>query len=331
VNRLALVRAVRDGAGLFRALPRGTLFVTGGDRRRWLNGMISNDVERLTQGPTASGCYATLLTPQGRIVADLQVVDRGDAFWLDLAGEALAGVIERLDRYIVADDVSLADRSGEFERMALEGPAAERIFAAAAADAPALAADAGAEVRVAGVPVLVAAFGWTGEPALQVAAPIDRADVVADRLRDAGASLGLVDADFEVLETLRIEAGVPRFGAELDESVLPAEAGLDRAVANDKGCYTGQEVVERLRSQGRVSHHLVGLVTEGDDLFAVGATVTAGDSSVGEVTSACLSPRAGAIALAFVRRAHAEPGARLAVDGRIATVTALPFDAIAPS
>ena len=329
---MKLATAVRDGAGLFRALPRGTLVVTGSDRRRWLNGMISNDVERLTPGATASGCYATLLTPQGRIVADLQVVDGCDAFWLDLdGGEVLPGVIERLNRYIIADDVSLADRSGEFERMALEGPAAPRIFAAAARDAPNLAADAGVAVRVAEVPVLVAAFGWTGEAALQLAAPARRADVVADALREAGVSQGLVDADLDVLETLRIEAGVPRLGAELDESVLPAEAGLERAVATDKGCYTGQEVVERLRSQGKVSHRLVGLATGGGQPLAVGAAVTADGSQVGEVTSSCLSPRAGAIALAFVRRAYAAPGTRLAVGGRIATVAALPFEGDRPS
>jgi folate-binding protein YgfZ len=327
LNRLERAAAVRKGAGLFRDLPRGVVAVAGSDRERWLNGMISNDVSGLEPGPSSSGCYATLLTPQGRIVADVQVLQRGDAFWLDLASAAVAPVIERLERYVIADDVELADRSADVDRLGLEGPAAFEIFSRAARDAPRLAPNACADVELAGVSVTVAAFGWSGEAALQFIAPVGAGGAVADGLRAAGAERGLVDSDFEVLEILRIEAGIPRFGAELDESVLPAEAGLDRALSTTKGCYTGQEVVERLRSQGQVSHRLVGLTTAGEAPFDVGAEVAAAGKRVGEVTSACLSPTAGAIALAFVRRASADPGTELQVAGRTARVAALPFAA----
>lgn len=325
MNRLERAAAVRRGAGLFRDLPRGVIAVAGSDRTRWLNGMVSNDVAGLEPGTSGSGCYATLLTPEGRIVADLQVLQRGDVFWLDVEASAVGSVVGRLERYIIADDVQLADRSADFERLGLEGPGAFEIFSRAARSAGRLSPDACVDVELAGVSVTIAAFGWSGEAALQLFAPSGKGAAVADVLHDAGAELGLVESDFEVLEILRIEAGVPRLGAELDESVLPAEAGLDRAVSTRKGCYTGQEVVERLRSQGQVSHCLVGLTTAGEKPFEVGAEVMAAGKRVGEVTSACLSPVAGAIALAFVRRAFAEPGAELQVAGRTARVAPLPF------
>jgi len=327
LNRLERAAAVRRGAGLFPDLPRGVVAVAGSDRTRWLNSMVSNDVASLETGTSNSGCYATLLTPQGRIVADLQVLQRGDVFWLDVPAFAVSAVVERLERYIIADDVQLADRSAEFERLGLEGPAAFEIFSRAARNAPRLAPDACADVEIAGVSVTVAAFGWSGEAALQLFAPTGSGTAAAHGLRAAGAELGLVECDFEVLEILRIEAGLPRLGAELDESVLPAEAGLDRAVSTRKGCYTGQEVVERLRSRGQVSHHLVGLSTFGERPVEVGSEVTAAGKRVGEVTSACLSPAAGAIALAFVRRDFAETGTELEVGGRTARVAPLPFSA----
>ena len=260
-------------------------------------------------------------------MADLQVLERGDEFWLDLESDAVDAVIERLERYIIADDVKLADRRGTLERLSLEGPAASEILAAAAPGAPRLAADACTDVELAGVAVAVAAFGWSGEAAYQLFAPAGTGTAVAIGLRAAGKALGLVESELGDLEILRIEAGIPRLGAELDESVLPAEAGLERAVSSDKGCYTGQEVVERLRSRGQVSHRLVGLTTAGDRPLAVGADIAAEGKRVGEVTSACVSPAAGSIALAFVRRAFAEPGTELQVAGRSARVAELPFAA----
>ena len=317
--------AVRSGAGLFALAGRGLVAVTGSDRVRWLDGMVSNDVQSLVPGAERSGCYATLLTPQGRIVSDLHVLLRPDAFWLELAAEALASAIERLDRYIVADDVALVDRSAEFARLALEGPAAARILAEVAGSDPSLAADACVDLTIAGAQVLVAAFGWSGEPGFQLFAPPAAAAAVEEALVAAGAAYALVRADAEALEILRIEAGVPRQGRELDDEVLPAEARLDRAVSQTKGCYTGQEVVARMQSRGRVSHLLVGLHFADGAPPEVDQTVNAGEKKVGEVTSACISPAAGAIALAYVRHAHAEPGTSLAVAGREARVQTLPF------
>jgi folate-binding protein YgfZ len=315
--------AVRRGAGLFRLEDRALLAVSGEDRVRWLDGMLSSEVRSLS--PERTGSYSVLLTRTGRVVTDLHVLWRPEAFWLELAADALAPTCAHLEKFIIADDVSLRDLSGDWERLALEGPAAPGVLAAALPDLPELEPDACADLPLDAAEVRVAAFGWSGESAFQIFAPRGRGDALAQRLLAAGAEQGLVPAGPEALEILRVEAGIPRYGAELDESVLPDEAGLGRAVSTRKGCYTGQEVVARLRSQGQVSYQLVGLRSEDGAPPEPGAEVSAGGRKVGEVTSACVSPSAGAIALAFVRRAHAAPGTELRAGERSVRVAALPF------
>lgn len=331
MNTESCAVAVRRGAGLMRELPRAVIEVVGSDRTRWLNSMITNDVSSLAVGPANSGRYAALLSPKGRIIADLQVLERGDAYWLDVDAAAAVLVLETLGRYIVADDVELADRSADFDRLGVEGPALFDVVGAMARGLELLEPDACTEVDLDGNAVTVARFGWSGEAALQFFAPAGTGGTLAERLFGAGTAAGLVEASSEVLETLRIEAGIPRFGAELDESVLPAEVGLERAISIDKGCYMGQEVVERMRSQGQASHRLVGLVAAGEESFVPGEALSSGGKSVGEVTSACRSDGIGSIALAFVRRAFAEPGTQLEVDGREATIAPLPFVAGSPA
>jgi folate-binding protein YgfZ len=328
------VLAVRRGAGLFRLAGRGLLRVEGRDRVRWLDGMLSNDVAGLAPGPERSGCYAALLTRQGRIVADFHVLLRDSCVWLETAREALGTAVQTLEGFIIADDVSLHDASAEFERLGLEGPAAPAVLAAALGGELPLADDAWAGAELAGVPLVVAAFGWSGAPGRQLFAAAGEGERVAAALLAAGAAHGLVEAGAEALEVLRVEAGVPRLLAELGPDVLPAEARLERAVSTTKGCYTGQEVVARMASRGRVGHLLVGLrlaaaqgAERADSLPAPGAELRIGESVVGELTSAGLSPSEGAIALGFVRAAHAEPGTRVRVAGREARVAELPFAA----
>ena len=318
-------RAARAGAALFRRADAGLVEVTGADRVRWLDGMLSNDVAGLEPGPERSGCPALLLTRKGRIVADPHVLLRPEALWLALARDAVAVAIETLERFVVADRVELADRSDAWERLALEGPAAPELLDAAAGAPLGLAPGAAADAELAGTAVVIAAYGVT-EGGRQIFAPAGSGERVAAALRAAGA----VEAGAEALEILRIEAGTPRLYAELDEDVLPAEAGLDHAISTTKGCYTGQEIVARLASRGRVNHRLVGLALEGATPPALGDAIRDGEREVGEVTSACLSPGAGPIALGFVRATSALPGTRLEVAGRPARVSPLPFPDASP-
>ncbi len=314
-------RQVRAGAGLFAHEDRVILEVTGGDRVRWLQGQISNDVAALSAG---EGCYATVLTVKGRIIADLRVLARGDRFWLETGASVQEAVHARLDRYIVADDVALADATPGFARLGLEGPATAAVLEAAGAAFPS--AEFGAvETAVAGVDVLAWRFGFTNLPACQLFVPGPEVSAVREALLAAGSASGLIEADEAVRETLRVESGVAGLGSELDEDVFPAEARLHHAISTTKGCYTGQEIVERIRSRGQVNHLLVGLRFSGE-LPPAGLELSdANGKRAGEVTSTALSAEAGAIGLGFVRREHEDEGTELASEAGPVRVSALPF------
>jgi aminomethyltransferase len=320
--------AARRAAGIFVLTGRrGLLEVRGADRVRFLQGQLSNDVAGLAPGGPRSGCYALALTPQGRIVADAHVLAREDAIWLETDAARTTALRERLARYVIADDVSLEDRSAAFARFGIEGPRAEALVAEAAGGPVALAPEAWVPLRVAGRALVAAAFGWSGERAVQLFAAAADAAAVEAALRSAASRHGGVWGSPEALEILRIEAGVPGAGAELGEQALPAELGLlERAVSFTKGCYTGQEVVARMHSRGRVGHLLVGIALDAEGaLPGPGAPIVAGAARVGELTSATCSPHVGPIGLGFVRSGHHAAGTPLVVAGRGARVAPLPF------
>jgi folate-binding protein YgfZ len=320
------VAEVRRRAGLFRLADRGLLAVTGSDRVRWLDGMLSNDVRVLEPGPARSGCHAVLLTAKGRVVADLHVLAREEAFWLETGASALVATTDTLERHVIADDVAIVDLSDSLERLAVEGPRAREALEGAAARRIELALGSWEQLELAGAPVVVARFGFTGEEGYQLFAPIEHGQAVADALRAANPDLGEVGS--RAREILRVEAGIPALGSELDESVLPAEANLTDAVSLTKGCYVGQEVVARMHSRGRVSHRLVGLKLlggPGPGLPEPGTQLEAAGKKVGELTSVCDSPTFGAIGLGFVRAAHAAGGAELTAGEWPVRVCGLPF------
>ena len=337
------IRTARTAAAVFPLADRGLVDVRGSDRVRFLQGQLSNDVAGLAAGGARSGCHALVLTPQGRIVAEVHVLARQDAFWLETVRAAVPALIARLEKYVIADDVQIDDRSGDWARFGVEGPRAAELVAmaaggravepaalgSAALEPAALEPGACAEWSIAGAVTVVAAFGWSGETALQLFVPMAQRDDAAHALEASARKAGATVSGAAVLDVLRVEAGVPRFGAELGEQTLPAEARLvESAVSLSKGCYTGQEIVARMHSRGRVGHLLVGLSLGGDagGLPAPGTDLLREGVKNGEVTSVALSPVAGPIALGFVRAAHAEPGSRFTLaDGSLATVVSLPF------
>jgi aminomethyltransferase len=305
-------------AQLFRLATRTVLEVTGEDRTRWLDGMISADVVSLGVG---EGAWGLLLTRQGRVVADLHVLSRTGCLWLELESSVAKTVHDRLAAYVIADDVTLAER--DVARLALEGPGAARVLEAASGAAVALSPHAACELQVAGAPVTAAAYGFTGQPAFQLFVARAAEASVAEALLTAGA----VAADAETLECLRVEAGLPRVGAELDESVLPAEAHLDAAISETKGCYTGQEVVTRMRTRGRVAHLLVGLRLGEGPLPERGAEIVRDGARIGQLTSAVRSPAEGAIGLGFVKQDAAAAGTEVQVGDASARIVELPIRA----
>ena len=327
-----IVSGTRSGAGLFDMAHRGLLEVRGEDRVRWLDGMISGDVQALEKEASGSGCYATLLTNRGAIVADFHVGRLEEGYFLESLRSEMPRIREALDRYIIADDVELIDRSDEMEVIGLEGPRSEEWLAAAVgSDWATIESEGWRRTSIAGHPVLLGAFGFTGERAFQIRMePADRR-AVEDALLEAANGNGIVRGSFEALEILRVEAGVPALGAELDEDVLPPEARLERAISTTKGCYVGQEIVARLRARGQVNHLLVGLrlepsdVSSRDALPAIDAPLSFEGRATGELTSVVRSPSEGPIALGYVRREHSEIGTVVELDGGRATVSSLPF------
>lgn len=306
----AQYRQLREECGLLDRSGRGKLAVTGPDAAEYLQGQLTNDVEALEPG---EGQYAALLDRKGHMQADMRVLrPTAEEIWIDTEPEGLEAARKHLQMYKIGREVEVVDVTDERAILSLIGPRSAEI-----AGTPPLPAYACEETSVGGVDCLVA-----GTP--------DGVDLIAasedsDRLREALLEAGAVEVGPEAVEILRIEAGTPRFGAEMGAETMPAEAGIVEAtVSFTKGCYIGQETVARLHYKGRPNRLLRGLRLSGP--APAGAALRLGDKEVGALGSSAVSPALGPIALAIVRR-EAEPGAELAVgeDGVTARVVDLPF------
>ncbi len=304
-------RALDEGCGLLDRSERGKLALTGPAARELLQGQVSNDVEALTPG---TGCYAAFLTPKGKMLGDLRVLDTGAELWLDTERPALQELFNQLRRATVGHDAELHKRTLERGLLSLVGPRAREVSGAGDLPEAEHANRAGA---IGGVPVRIVAT----DVGVDVICAAERTAEVRGALEAAGA-IAVPEA---AVETLRVERGRPRYGLDLDDSVIPQEAGInERAVSFTKGCYVGQETVARLHYRGRPNRHLRGLRLSGPALG--GDALRLGEKVVGSIGSVADSPRHGTIALGLVRR-EAEPGAVLAVgDGATtAEVVTLPF------
>jgi folate-binding protein YgfZ len=324
--------ALAHGAALIDRSERGKLALIGAGAAEFLQGQTTNDIVALRPG---DGCYAAFLTPKGKMLGDLRVLALGQGepelggapalpqaegehgrernqespptLLLDCERVALQALFDMIRRYRIGYDFELQKRTLERSLLTLSGPDARRVAARAGA-------------RVAELPTrehahLAAMIGDL--PVRLIAGPAGDLDLLC--ASEAGAALrsALLDAGAREVpqrayEVVRIERSIPRYGVDMDESTIPQEAGInERAVSFTKGCYVGQETVARLYYKGKPNRHLRGLICEAP--VAPGATVMLGERAVGQVSSACDSPRLGPIALALLRR-ECEPGARVLVQ-----------------
>jgi folate-binding protein YgfZ len=305
-------RVLLEGCGLVDRSERGKLALTGSEAKSFLHGQVTNDIVGLEPG---SGCYAAFLTHKGKMRGDLRVLDAGHELLLDCERAVLQDLFSMIRHYKLGLDVELHKRTLERGLLSLLGPGAR-----AAAGVPELprVEHAHRAGTMGGLPVRLIATD------LGVDVLCDAADT--ERVAAALTASGAVPVDEAAAELRRVESGRPRYGVDLDDTVIPQEAGLNqRAVSFTKGCYVGQETVARLFYRGKPNRHLRGLrLSAGGP--APGAPLRLGEREVGRLGSVASSPTYGAIALALVRR-EAEPGSTLSVgDGSVsARVVELPF------
>jgi tRNA-modifying protein YgfZ len=303
-------RTLTERCGLLDRSERGKLALTGPEAKVFLQGQVTNDVEALEPG---RGCYAAFLTHKGKMLGDLRILDFGDELLLDTERVALQELFNMIRRYKLGAAVELHKRTLELGLLSLIGPDARRV-----AGADALGADEHANVRaeLAGHAVVLVAT----DVGVDVFCPGDTTDAVRAALEAAGAE----PVSEEAAEVLRVVHGRPRYGIDLDDAVIPQEAGLnERAVSFTKGCYVGQETVARLHYRGKPNRHLRGLRLSAP--ASTGDVLRRGEKEVGRLGSVVVSPVHGPIALALVRR-EAAVGDTLAVgEGASATVVELPF------
>jgi len=305
-------RHIRENAAIGAIAPRQQIAVSGPDRATYLQGLLTNDIPSLSAG---TGCYSAWLTPQGRMLTDMHVLESGGMILLDVPAETTEATRERLEQFIFTEDVQVESLAGTLTSVWVHGP-----------QAPA------AVERVMGLSGLA---GWRGYQHTQSVARIDQLGVPGfcvylepSRERELIAALidaGAREVSADAIDAARIESGYPVFGVDMTDDTIPLEAGIeDRAISMSKGCYVGQEVIIRVlhRGHGRVARKLVSLRIDGP-VPRRGVRVFAADRDVGFVTSAAVSPRLGTIALAYVHRDFLAPGTALdaATDsGRVPAV-----------
>lgn len=294
---------------IFDLASHGRIKVTGDDRARLLHAMTTNHVQGLKPG---EGLYAFFLNAQGRIQADAYILCFPDHLLLDTEPETCALVAEHLDRYIIADDAYVEDTTETTFCIALEGDGALELAVQAQLPAPAARFS-----HATADGVTVAAISATGAPAVRLYGPAEaKADLIS-RLLAAGATEGTP----EQLETARIRNFVPRFGADITDATLPQESQMMHAVHFQKGCYLGQEIVERVRSRGHVNRTLMGFRFEGETAPAVPTPLTVDGKETGEVSSSVATAE-GIFGLAYVRVPHNKPGATVTIAGHPAQLFA---------
>ena len=319
--------AVRNGVGIADISYLGTLSLTGEDRAKFLHRLISNDVENLS---SKEGNYATLLTNRGKIIADLRVYIFGEAIYISTAPECTENVFAELDKYIIADDVELTVNTDDFGAIAVYGPKSTELVQSVLNTE-----------NLGGLPEYhsqsylfdgywgdCVGSNTVGECGYHLYISTDKLETLWERLMAERPDV--VPIGWDALESLRIEAGTPRYGTELTDSVIPLEAELGHAIDFEKGCYIGQEIVARMKYRGHPNRLLRGIEIDGEHPVQQNSKIFNGEKEVGWVTSSAYSPIfKKPIALGYVRTAVTEQGNRIQIetaDGRVnGTVVDLPF------
>jgi folate-binding protein YgfZ len=315
--------ALKSTCGVYHLAERATIQLTGGDRVRWLNGMVTNNVRDLAVG---HGIYAFLLNPQGRILGDLTAYNRGESILVDTHQSQLEKILATFEHYIIMDDVEMTNISGQRTTIGLRGSASAAVLNAVGLDLPNLQPLEIADLSWQQFPVSVVRGESERYPSYEIWIAPENGFILRKALETAGASPVGRDA----LEIYRVALGLPRYGQDIRERDLPQETEQQRALNFNKGCYVGQEIVERIRSRGNVHRTFTGFQVHGAPP-APGRKIRTQERDVGEFTSSAAVPAPDGnhtIALGYVRREVGVAGKEVQVSDSTALVTELPFNAL---
>lgn len=320
--------AVRQSVGIIDLSHRGRIRLTGNDRAAYLHRIISNDVETLSDG---EGNYATMLTNRGKIIADMNVYVFHDFIGIETNSETTSRLYQELDKYLVADDVNIEDLTEHTGTIGVHGPKAtellQEIFGSDLGNLPEYHS---VTYEVDARRIICVRTNETGELGYNLCTTSESMEWMWDMLLTKGRIFSAQPVGLAALNNLRIEAGIPRYGAELDESMFPLEAELDQAISFEKGCYIGQEIVARMKYRGHPNRLLRGFEIVGDTPPQSRDRLFDGDKEIGWMTSTAVSPTLEkTIGMGYVRMAFTDEGSQVEVettDGRVgATVRPLPF------
>jgi tRNA-modifying protein YgfZ len=305
--------ALRNRAAWLDVSARGKIKLTGEDRARLLHALTTNHIQQLTPG---TGCYAFFLNDKGRILADANVLCLADHFLLDIEPETRETLYQHLDHFIIADDVTLEDQTSATAGIAIEGRDSAEVLRRAGATPPEQ-----DYASIAWGDRLVVRVNSTGSLGFFVFAPLDDKAALIAALEAAGA----VSADAEAFRVVRLEHGKPRSGEDITDRFLAQEANQPHALHFNKGCYLGQEIVERVRSRGQVHRVLMPLQLDTSTPPDPGSKLHIGEANVAEITSAAFSPALGrVVALGYVRTEHARPHTAMTLGDDVQAEVAVP-------
>jgi glycine cleavage system T protein len=311
-NPLDECLTVRNNVGIFDLSHRGKLRLSGKEHIKFLQGMLTNDVNKLEEG---KGLYATLLTVKGKMIADMRVYRDSESVILDVEPGLNEKVRELLIKFRLSYRANIEDITESLSLLSLHGPNSKRLLQKAL----------GEEIRemneydffkreISGFRIMIARANRTGEEGYDIFVPSEGLKTLWEFLNQKGEERKLKPAGLDAMEILRIEAGIPRYGIDMDENTIPIEAGLWHALSFEKGCYVGQEVIARIKWRGHVNWHLVGFEIEGGDLPKKGDKIFYGEREIGYITSSTFSPTLRkTIALGYIRREFKEPGTKVSL------------------
>jgi len=307
--------ALRGGCGIYDLGFRAKISLTGTDRVRWLNGMVTNNIRDLAEG---YGAYAFLLNPQGHILGDLYAYSLGESIAVDTDLSQAEKILATFDHYIIMDDVEVKNLSEDLTAVGIGGPRSRETLSTAGFAVP--------EMRS----LQLHSVSWKGIDCSLVQGERENYEIWIPakdvrQLWDSSLAAGATPVGFEVLELDRIQCGVPAYGIDIRERDLPQETEQDRALNFNKGCYVGQEIVERIRSRGAVHRKFTGFLVDG--AVTPGSKVSANGRDIGEITSVAATPatEGRTIALGYIRREVGATGREVMIGTSKAIVVQLPL------